>query len=153
MTNTDGRISGYVERIVEEAKSWPRVGTGEHRFGGTAFTVGPREFGHVHRFGLVDVAFPRRVRDRLVEAGRTGPHHVYPDSGWTTLHVETADGVDDARWLLRLSYLLHANALKRTPGGRTELADVDVGAGLDELGVDDDLRAMVLDERPEAGRG
>ncbi|MFD1599842.1 luciferase family protein [Halobellus rarus] len=32
-----------VEKLIEDVDSWPGVTTGEHRFGGTEWRVGPRE--------------------------------------------------------------------------------------------------------------
>jgi hypothetical protein len=51
-----------------------------------------------------DVPFPRRIRDELVAAGRTGPHHVHPGSGWTTLYIRTEADAEDAVALLRINY-------------------------------------------------
>ncbi len=54
-----------VEAIITEVSKWDGVGAGEHRFGGTEFTLGSREIGHVHQWGILDIAFPRRMRDEL----------------------------------------------------------------------------------------
>ena len=130
-----------VDRIIEEVAAWPHVTTEEHRFEGREFTLGPREVGHVHRWGIVDVPFTERLRDQLIEEGRTGEHHVVPESGWTTHYVESEDDVRDYVWLLRLSYLYHVNTLKKTPAGAEKFENVDVDAELDELGVSDEIRA------------
>ncbi|WP_161973154.1 luciferase domain-containing protein [Halostella litorea] len=133
-------VANAVDDLVDEAGGWRHVQVGEHRFGGTEFRVGPREIGHVHAWGMVDIAYLRKLRDVLVDAGHTGPHHLLPESGWTTYYVESPDDYDHARWLLRLSYLYHVNALKRTPAGAEEFADVDVAADLDELDPDGAVR-------------
>jgi hypothetical protein len=130
-----------VDRIIEEVAAWPHVTTEEHRFEGREFTLGPREVGHVHRWGIVDVPFTERLRDQLIEEGKTGEHHVVPESGWTTHYVESEDDVDECVWLLRLSYLYHVNTLKRTPAGAGNFENVDVDAELEELGVSDEIRA------------
>jgi hypothetical protein len=136
-------VSDEIDRIVAEVSTWDGVEAGEHPFGGTEFRLGPREVGHVHRWGIVDVAFPRRVRDRLVEEGRTEPHHVYPESGWTTFHVEGADDVDGALWLLRLSYLSHAKAVHKTDAGRDALSGLGVDAELAALELSDGVRDLL----------
>ena len=130
-----------VDRIIEEVAAWPHVNTEEHRFEGREFILGPREVGHVHRWGIVDVPFTKRLRDQLIEEGRTGEHHVVPESGWTTHYVKSEDDVDECVWLLRLSYLYHVNTLKRTPAGAENFENVDVDAELEELGVSDEIRA------------
>jgi hypothetical protein len=128
-------IEETVDRIVEAVSEWPHVTVGAHRLGGTEFRVGPREIGRVHSWGLLDVAYRRALRDVLVEEEHTGEHHVFPESGWTTYYVESADEFQHALRLLRLSYLYHLNVLKRTPGGAEAFADVDVGAEIDAMGL------------------
>lgn len=139
-----------VERLVEEAGSWPHVAVGEHRFGGTEFLVGPREIGHVHAWGMLDVAYLRALRDVLVEEGHTDVHHLLTDSGWTTYYVESADDYDHARWLLRLAYLYHVNVLQGTPAGADEFADVDVEAELDGMDLSEAIRAAFERRTPAA---
>src|SRR6056297_3128521 len=130
-----------VDRIIEEDAAWPHVETNEHRFEGREFTLGPREVGHVHRWGIVDVPFTKRLRESLVEEGETEEHHVVPESGWTTRYVEGDDDVEQAIWLLRLSYLYHVNNLKKTPKGAEMFAEIDVAEELDDLDVSDEVRA------------
>lgn len=103
----------YVDRIVAAAAALPGVETGPHRFAGVEFTLRGRELGHVHAGGTLDVTYPRAIRDALVAAGWTGPHHLFPDSGWTTLRVATDRDVDRAVRLVTLSHLWHARALSR----------------------------------------
>jgi hypothetical protein len=130
-----------VDRIIEEVAAWPHVTTEEHRFEGREFTLGPREVGHVHRWGIVDVPFTKRLRDQLIEEGQTGEHHVVPESGWTTHYVESEDDVDECVWLLRLSYLYHVRSLKQTPAGAEKFENVNVEEELAELDVSDEIRA------------
>ena len=130
-----------VDRVIEEVAAWPHVNTEEHRFEGREFTLGPREVGHVHRWGIVDVPFIERLRDQLISEGKTGEHHVVPESGWTTHHIEDEEDVENSTWLLRLSYLYHVSTLKQTPAGAEKFADIDVEAELDELGASDEVRA------------
>ncbi|WP_135805344.1 luciferase domain-containing protein [Halorussus marinus] len=137
-----------VDRIIETVAAWPHVTTNEHRFEGREFTVGPREVGHVHRWGIVDVPFTERLRDRLIEAGKTGEHHVVPESGWTTRYIRDEGDVDHAVWLLRLSYLYHVNTLKRTPAGAQKFENVDVEAELAELDASDEVVEAFERRRP-----
>lgn len=139
MTTERERVASTVERLVDEVGGWPHVTTGEHRFGGTEFRVGPREIGHVHAWGMLDVSYLRKLRDVLVDEGHTGVHHLLTESGWTTYRVES-DEDDHARWLLRLSYLYHVAVLQKTPAGAEELADVDVDSELDALDVSPAVR-------------
>jgi Luciferase len=92
------------ERIAEAVLSWPGVERAAHRFGGVEFRLGKRELGHVHGDRLVDLPFPRKVRDELVAAGRARPHHVLPDSGWVSFWIESADDAEQAVALFRLGY-------------------------------------------------
>lgn len=134
-------VESTVERLIDEVGSWPGVTVGEHRFGGTEWRVGPREIGHVHAWGMLDVAYLRALRDALIEEGLTGVHHLLDQSGWTTFHIEHPDEYAHAQWLVRLSYLYHVNVLKRSPAGGEAFASVDVDAELDALDPSDAVRA------------
>jgi len=136
-------IEATVQHLIEEVREWPHVTTGDHRFGGTEFRVGPREIGHVHSWGMLDVAYLRKLRDVLVEEGHTGPHHVLPESGWTTYHIESPDEFEHAVRLLRLSYLYHVNVLQGTPGGAEAFDDVDVDGELDSMGLSRQIRTAL----------
>lgn len=65
------------------------------------------------------------LRDALIDEGHTS-HHLLNESGWTTFYIETVDDYDHARCLVRLSYLYHVAAVKKTPAGAEEYAAVDV---------------------------
>ncbi|HUK64275.1 MAG TPA: luciferase family protein [Dongiaceae bacterium] len=95
-----------VKRLVELVSGWPGVTAAPHRFGGVEFRFGRGEIGHVHPEGLVDVPFPRPVRDRLVSSGRAQPHHVLPESGWVSFLMRTDEDLAKALEILRLSYEL-----------------------------------------------
>jgi hypothetical protein len=95
---------GRGERIIRVVTSWPGVSTQIGRFEETEFVVQGREIGHVHGDHMADIAFPRRIRDELVAADRTGPHHIDPDSGWTTRYIRSDADVDAIVELIRINY-------------------------------------------------
>jgi len=118
-------IESTVESLVDDVGSWPGVTVGEHRFGGTEWRVVPREIGHVHAWGRLDIAYLRALRDVLVEEGETGVRHLLDQSGWTTFYIEHPDDFDYARWLVRLSYPYHVNASgRRQQGSRSTLGSM-----------------------------
>jgi len=90
--------------IESELLSWNGVSVVPHRFGGREFRVGRRELGHLHGDTLLDLPFPIRIREQLVESGRAARHHVLPDTGWVSFRIRTADDVRRAIELLRLNY-------------------------------------------------
>jgi hypothetical protein len=143
-----GSVERTVERLIEDVATWPGVTVGEHRFGGTEWLVGPREVGHVHAWGMLDIAYLRALRDALVEEGQTGVHHLLDQSGWTTFYVQEAEDYDHARWLVRLSYLYNVKILRQTPAGAEEFADVDVESELEALDLSDATRAAFERRRP-----
>ena len=77
---------------------------GPHRFGGTEFRLGRREIGHIHGDHLVDIPFPKKVRNELIAAGLAEPHHILPESGWISFYIRRGDQVESAIALLRRSY-------------------------------------------------
>lgn len=141
-------IAATVDRLIEEVASWPGVTVGDHRFGGTEWRVGPREIGHVHAWGMLDIAYLRALRDALIEEGDTGVHHLLDQSGWTTFYIEQPADYDHARWLVRLSYLYHVNVLKKTPAGAEEYTTVDIESELETLDPSDTVRAAFDRRRP-----
>jgi hypothetical protein len=147
MTSEREAVAETVDRLIDDVTAWAGVTVGEHRFGGTEFRVGPREIGHVHAWGMLDIAYLRKLRDVLVEEGQTGVHHLLTESGWTTYIIESPDDYEHARWLLRLSYLYHVAIVKQTPAGAEELAGVDVAAELAELDPSEAVRAA-FERRP-----
>jgi hypothetical protein len=141
-------IAATVERLIEEVGTWPAVTVGEHRFGGTEWRVGPREIGHVHAWGMLDIAYLRALRDALIEEGLTGAHHLLDQSGWTTFYIEHPDDYAHAEWLVRLSYLYHVSVLKKTPAGAEEYGDIDVESEVATLDPSESVRAAFERRRP-----
>ncbi|MGD0213927.1 MAG: luciferase family protein [Terriglobales bacterium] len=96
--------------LADEISAWPNVATHPHRFGGQEFLFGSAEVGHIHPGGIVDIPFPRAVRNALLAAGLAEQHHWVPNSGWITFRVrhENKEDVGHALWLMRLCYLRYA---------------------------------------------
>ena len=97
-------VAGAAERIDAAMRGLAGVTAGPHRFGGAEYRVGRREIGHVHGDALVDIPFPKKVREELVAAGRAERHHILPESGWVSVWLREAADVERAVELLRLSF-------------------------------------------------
>lgn len=91
-------------KIRQAVLGWPGTSAQPHRFGGLEFVLGRREIGHIHGDSLVDIPFPRKVRDEIVTSGRAQPHHLLSESGWISLYLRQAEDVACAIDLLRASY-------------------------------------------------
>ena len=109
----------YLKKLEDEVSMWPHVSVHPHRFGGKEFLLGRAEIGHVHTGGIVDIPFPRSVRDALLAVGLAEEHRWVPNSGWITFHVRNEEDLKHALWLMRLSYLRYA--LKTAPDARNLL--------------------------------
>jgi hypothetical protein len=103
-----GLQSKGLQSLEEEVSGWPQISAHAHRFGGREFRLGSAELGHMHQGGIVDIPFPRPLRNALVAEGLAEKHHWIPDSGWITFQVRTEDDLKHAVWLMRLSYLRYA---------------------------------------------
>jgi hypothetical protein len=115
-------------QITLAVTAWPGVERAAHRFGGAEFRLGKRELGHLNGDSLVDLPFPRRLRDELVAAGRARPHHVLPDSGWVSFWIESPDDVERAIALFRLAYDRAVSARARVEvGGKPRSSRVGGG--------------------------
>lgn len=98
----------HLKKFESEISTWPSITTHPHRFGGREFRFGSAEVGHVHTGGVVDIPFPRPVRDALLAEGLAEGHRWVPNSGWITFHIRREEDLKHAVWLMRLSYLRYA---------------------------------------------
>jgi len=98
----------YLEKFEREILSWPEVSARPHRFGGREFQYRSAEIGHAHTGGMVDIPFPRSIRDELLAEGLAEEHRWVANSGWVAYHVRGEEDFDHAVWLMRLSYLRYA---------------------------------------------
>jgi hypothetical protein len=98
----------YLKTLEAEVSAWPDVAVHPHRFGGREFLHGSAEVGHVHVGGVVDIPFPRSIRDALLAEGLAEEHRWVPNSGWITFHMRGEEDLSHALWLMRLSYLRYA---------------------------------------------
>jgi hypothetical protein len=118
-------VRGAGTEIVNAVAAWPGGEAHLHRFGGSEFRIGRREIGHIHGDYLVDIPFPKRVRDEVVAAGRADPHHLLPETGWVSFYLRAAADVAQAVDLLWLSFEL---ALKQKTHGQAGADDADSAA-------------------------
>jgi hypothetical protein len=97
-----------LKRLEETVASWPRISVHAHRFGGREFRFANAELGHVHYGGVVDIPFPRSIRDALLTERLAEEHRWVPNSGWITFRVQRDRDLTHALWLMRLSYFRYA---------------------------------------------
>lgn len=97
-------VSGAAKKIETALQSCPGITSQPHRYGGTEYRLGRREIGHVHPDRLVDIPFPKKIRDDLIASGRAEPHHILPESGWVSIHLNQPPDVDRAIELLLYSF-------------------------------------------------
>ena len=97
-------VRGAQETISRTVKTWDGVASAPHRFGGVEYTIGKREIGHIQGDNLVDIPFPKKIRDEIVQAGNALPHHILPETGWVSFYLREAEDVQKAIALLEKSY-------------------------------------------------
>ena len=97
-------VKGAQASITKAVTSWAGVTPKPHRFGGVEYVIGRREIGHIHGDQLVDIPFPKKVRDEIVAAGRAQPHHILPETGWVSFYLREENDVEKAIALLHESY-------------------------------------------------
>jgi len=112
-------MTKHLKKLEEALSTWPHVPVHAHRFGGKEFRFGSAEVGHIHTGGIVDIPFPRPVRDALLAEGLAEEHRWVPNSGWTTFRIrkEKEEDINHALWLLRLSYLRYRLKTTDDPRG------------------------------------
>ncbi|MGH9605397.1 MAG: luciferase family protein [Terracidiphilus sp.] len=110
-------MGSHMKAIENEILSWPSVSVRPHQFVAREFRFNRAEIGHLHLWGMLDIPFPRAVRDVLVEAGLAEEHHRVPDSGWTSFRIGGAGDAEHVLWLMRLSWLRYAMKTAADPAG------------------------------------
>jgi hypothetical protein len=80
-----------LERLEREVSSWPDVSAHPDRFGGIEFRFKAAEVGHTHRGGIVDIPFPRSLRDALLAAGLAEEHR------WAEFRLDHFSGAQRRR--------------------------------------------------------
>ena len=106
-------MNSHLKQLEQEILSWPQVTRRPHQFLAHEFRFNNAEIGHLHAWGMLDIPYPRAVRDAPLEEELAEQHKFVPDSGWTTFHIHGAEDIPHARWLMRLSWLRYA--LKSAP--------------------------------------
>jgi hypothetical protein len=101
-------MMNLLKTLEAAVSAWPNISIHPHRFGGREFRFGNAEVGHVHTGGIVDIPFPRSVRDALLAEGLAEEHQWVPNSGWITFQISSEEGLGHALWLMRLSYFRYA---------------------------------------------
>ncbi len=94
-----------IDNIVKIVSGWEGVSAYSHRFGGTEFRYGKPEIGHIHSNGLIDIPFPMKIRNELINENLVRPHHILPETGWISFYVRKEEDIKTAVMLFRLSYL------------------------------------------------
>jgi hypothetical protein len=84
-------MRNILESIQKEVQSWTFVTAEVNKFGGIEFRLNKREMGHIHGERLVDLPFPMKIRNELVNSGRVSPHHVLPQSGWVSYWINNGE--------------------------------------------------------------
>lgn len=97
-------VEGAQARITQAVTGWEGVSVQPHRFGGVEYVIGKREVGHIHGEHMVDIPFPKKVRDEIVATGRAQPHHLLPETGWVSFYLRQESDVEQAIALLQESY-------------------------------------------------
>jgi hypothetical protein len=107
-------VHGAQARITAAVTAWPGVAVQPHRFGGVEYVIGRREIGHMHGDHLVDIPFPKKVRDEIVAAGRARPHHILPETGWVSYYLRQESDVEQAIALLKESFAIASKQKSKT---------------------------------------
>jgi len=100
--------------ITKAVTSWTGVSVEPHRFGGVEYVIGKRELGHIHGDHMLDIPFPKKVRDEIVAAGRAQPHHILPETGWVSFYLRQENDVEQAIALLHESYQIAQKQKSKT---------------------------------------
>ncbi|MCI0711888.1 MAG: DUF5519 family protein [Chloroflexi bacterium] len=129
-----------VDSIVEQVQALDGIETAPHRFGGVEFQIEGREVGHIHRNGLVDIPFHKKIKTQLLAEGKANDHHILPEAGWISFHVRSDADIENAVWLFKLAYIYTIRTMQRqnrVPAGIIQ------DAVIESLPMSEDMRAIL----------
>lgn len=106
-------VKGAPNKIHQAIMGCTDISAGMHRFGGTEYKLGKREIGHVHGDYLVDIPFPLKMRNEIINKGEAQPHHILPESGWVSIYLRKDEDVYRAINLLKRSYEIAVEQKKK----------------------------------------
>lgn len=107
-------VRGARDAITQAVTAWAGMTVQPHRIGGIEYVIGKREIGHIHGDHLVDIPFPKKVRDEIVAAKRAQPHHILPETGWVSFYLHEESDVEKAIALLQESYQIAQKQKSKT---------------------------------------
>lgn len=114
-TTHSSRETNRIAKMIErELLTWDGVTVQPHRFGGIEFRVNHHEIGHLHGDYQADLPFTTRIRKQLVVERSAEPHHIYPNSGWVTYYIHSAEDVPGVIELFRQNYQRWITANQRS---------------------------------------
>jgi hypothetical protein len=125
-------LKPQLDTFEREVSGWLHVSVHPHRFGGKEFRFRKAEVGHVHTNGVVDIPFPRSIRNALLADGLAEEHRWVPDSGWNTFQMGHERDLKHGLWLMRLSYVRYALKTDENPRKffERETSDLHLGPRL-----------------------
>lgn len=97
-------IKGTQAKITSEVTSWGGVTSQPHRFGGVEYVLGSREIGHIHGDVMLDIPFPKKIRDAIVAQGRAEAHHILPETGWVSFYIRQEADIEKVIALLKENF-------------------------------------------------
>src|SRR5512145_793478 len=107
-------VKGAQAIITKAVTEWDGVTSAPHRFGGVEYVIGRREIGHIHGDHMVDIPFPKKVRDEIIAAGRAQPHHILPETCWISFYLRQEVHVEQAIAMLNESYQIAKKQKSKT---------------------------------------
>src|SRR5258708_10571517 len=106
-----------LKNLEDEISAWPHVSIYPHRFGGREFRFGDAEVGHMHAGGVVDIPFPRSIRDAVLEEGLARSIDGFRTQAGSLFACPARVISRHALWLMGLSYLRYALKISADPPG------------------------------------
>jgi hypothetical protein len=101
--NSDLTFRERLELIDRAVVQWPGATREPGRFNSTAYMLGRREIGHIHRNGVADLGFPRALHEELITTGQAQTQQAGIPAR-VSHPIRTAEDVPRVLTLFPLSY-------------------------------------------------
>ncbi|MFT5683303.1 MAG: putative MATE family efflux protein [Myxococcota bacterium] len=135
LEGADEALREPMRSLIASVSTLPEVELHDIRGDAVGFFVGPRQLGHLHATGHLDLPLPMELGEALIGRGLVEHHRMHDSAGWYTHVFHDTRSLEEAGWLLRLAHVIYAIRLRGT--------DEQAAEALSELDLDGPCQAAL----------
>lgn len=106
-------VNGSAQTILAGILLLKGLKAEKHRLGATEIKFGTNIVARIHGDYMLDITFPRNIRDEIVSNRQANPHHFEPESGWVSIMLNNANDIERGLNLLKYCYDINKKEQRR----------------------------------------